>query len=363
MSEQTDRRVTFLLNSFGVGGAERVCHILSNGLADRGWYVDIVTLFQDSPVPFGKFSPSVSHTVLGCRHARTSMLPLSKYILRQKPKLVVPWIYGLAVSVLLLRRLGLGKFSVVPRNVTNMTYFCHFQPSLWQKKVAPFLARFAYSSADHYIAQCESMREDMISHWGIRKSSVSVIPNPVAQDYLSFVLEGEERSSPPELLFVGRLQPPKGIHHLVKILGAIRQKRPDVVLRVIGDGPDRAMLERYALEHEGGGGLIVEGWKNDLPPYYRKASATVLTSDCEGFPNVLLESLAVGTPVVAFDCPSGPREIIRNGVDGYLVEPGNIEQFVIRCLDVMKWPPLQRDTRFSAEKIIDRYENVLLKYC
>ncbi|BFR47555.1 glycosyltransferase [Nitratidesulfovibrio sp. HK-II] len=358
MPKPDRREVTFVLNTLGTGGAERVCHTLSCALASRGWAVTIVTLFQDEPIAFGPLPDSVRHVALDCRHARTSLVPLAAYIRRHQPKLVVPWIYGLAVALTLIRAAGLGNFILLPRNVTAMSAYCRSQRSLWQRKLAPAIARAIYGRADHYIAQCGKMKEEMATEWGIERTRISVIPNPVAECYLAPLPSTAQRATPPELLFVGRLQPPKGIDKLVEAFARARQLRPNLVLRIVGDGPDRTMLERRVRDLGLSGSVILEGWQQGLRPYYLKASATLLTSDCEGFPNVLLESLASGTPTVAFDCPTGPREIIRDKRDGFLVPPGDIQYFAERCVEVLEWPPLEQDRRFAPDVIVDSYETL-----
>lgn len=99
-------------------------------------------------------------------------------------------------------------------------------------------------------------------------------------------------------------------------------------------------------------------------PYYLNANATVLSSLYEGFPNVLIESIALGTPVLAFDCPSGPKEIIENGINGYLVEfkkVGEMAEKIELLIENSFHPDRVKITsdKFLIENVIKHYEKVL----
>ncbi|WP_025675215.1 glycosyltransferase [Salinivibrio socompensis] len=107
-----------------------------------------------------------------------------------------------------------------------------------------------------------------------------------------------------------------------------------------------------------------EGFQTNMIPYYLHARGTLLTSLYEGFPNVLIESIILGTPVVAFDCPSGPREIIQEGVNGYLVDHLSVDDLQKVCRISLKKPLAREAVQASAYKyfcsdVITNYEAIL----
>nr|WP_302051603.1 glycosyltransferase [Vibrio cholerae] len=150
----------------------------------------------------------------------------------------------------------------------------------------------------------------------------SVIYNPVAkhvEDYAKAhdltLVEKQDY-----LLCVGRLEKQKAFHYAIESFAGIVNDFPTLRLKIVGQGSLEQSLKQCAIDFGVADRVDFEGFQADMIPYYLHAKATLLTSLYEGFPNVLIESITLGTPVVAFDCPSGPREIIQDGVNGYLVE-------------------------------------------
>ncbi len=171
------------------------------------------------------------------------------------------------------------------------------------------------------------MVEDFIRLTGIRQK-VQVIHNPVVTPELLQRAEEPlehpwfQPKEPPVLLGVGRLTRQKNFPNLIRAFAEVRKRRP-VRLLILGEGEERASLEdlvrSFGLEGEVG----LPGFVQNPYPYMKRAAAFVLSSDWEGLPTVLIEALALGTPVVATDCPSGPREILQGGRWGRLVPVNN----------------------------------------
>lgn len=196
------------------------------------------------------------------------------------------------------------------------------------------LARLSINNRSLHIALNQSMKKNIITIFKIDESKVFVIANPIPNIFFEQLkLHNPDRFS---LLFVGRLIRMKGIYDLMDIVEDL-DSNIDVV--IVGDG---------ILNHE------VQKWINknselrkidhilstdNISYYYAKANVTVSTSYEEGSPNVLLESLAVGTPVIAYDCNVGPSDIIVQGINGFLVPLGDKSTFVKRVEEstTKKW--------------------------
>ncbi|MBM4144364.1 MAG: glycosyltransferase [Lentisphaerae bacterium] len=168
-------------------------------------------------------------------------------------------------------------------------------------------------------------REAMLEfrrHFPLPDERLSVIPNFC--DHAQLAAEASENPLPAEcealfgrrtVLACGRLRPVKGFGHLIRAFGRVRERRPDARLVIVGDGPCRPELERLAGALGLSGAVAFAGFRKSPPAWIARADVLALTSLSEGFPNVLLEAMALKTPVVAADCIAGPREILAPAGD------------------------------------------------
>jgi|tagenome__1003787_1003787.scaffolds.fasta_scaffold20944454_2 glycosyltransferase involved in cell wall biosynthesis len=128
-----------------------------------------------------------------------------------------------------------------------------------------------------------------------------------------------------EIVAAGRLTPQKGFDLLIDAFAAIAERHADWTLRIHGDGPERDALERRVDALGLSGRIALPGVAGDLESELRRAGIFVLSSRFEGLPMVLLEAMASGLAVAAFDCPSGPRDVIEHGHSGLLVPPRDVD--------------------------------------
>jgi glycosyltransferase involved in cell wall biosynthesis len=189
-----------------------------------------------------------------------------------------------------------------------------------------FLAKYIYKHCYKIVTVSEKIKNKV--EFDYKYHNVKTIYNPVDFDYINKkLIDGKMFSSDQYILAVGNMQNMvKQFDKLIYCYSKSDLVNKNIKLIILGEGAFRCELEKYVreikLEH-----LIIFKGKIDNPfPYYKNAYFTVLSSKNEGFPNVLLESLACSTPVIAFDCLSGPKEIILNKENGLLVENQNLEK-------------------------------------
>jgi glycosyltransferase involved in cell wall biosynthesis len=203
---------------------------------------------------------------------------------------------------------------------------------------------------------------------GYRRHKIDVIPNPVVGRDLTELAAAEVEhpffnSEIPVFVGVGRLVAEKDFATLLQAFSHLRKKRA-ARLALIGDGPLRAALEGAATELGVPEDVAFLGFRTNPYPFMKRAAALVLPSRSEGFGNVLVEALALGTPVVSTDCPHGPAEILDHGRFGVLVPVGDPETMASAMEQILDHPPptslsLERATWFTVSRISSRYLDLI----
>ena len=179
---------------------------------------------------------------------------------------------------------------------------------------------------------------------------IKVIPNP-----LPFYHEEFSKCESKKIISVGRLDSQKGYDILIDVWNIISKKYPDWILEIYGEGPERENLQnkinKLGLEKS----FLLKGAVKNIQDKYLESSIYVMSSRYEGMPMVLLETMACGLPAVSFDCPCGPKDIIRDNEDGFLVSFGNIEQMAEKIEELILDGEKRKLFGKNARKNIQRY--------
>lgn len=364
-------KISLLISGLRGGGAERVCVTVANGLAARGDDVSLTVLNTEEQAYAGQLSLKVRLINLRVGHARTSFFALRRWLLKEQPTLVLVFNHQLAIILVCLRAFMRGKFKIVARNINTLSVRAQHQ-NWWHGTVTNALTRLLYSRVDHVIAQSTGMHADLVENYRISPSRVTTIHNPVSAKFLSYDPDtANPNSAEKVVLYVGRLEKQKGLEDLLSAFSDVVKNQPDAILYLVGTGPEEEHLRNLATTLGITESVHFVGFQTDVVLWYQRASVVVLASHYEGFPNVLVEAVTCGTPVVAFDCPSGPSEIILDGVNGYLIPNRNKAQFALRVTDILGARVAFRPEdvartaeRFSPDVVLDQYEAILRRfYC
>ena len=213
--------------------------------------------------------------------------------------------------------------------------------------------RYLYPWADNIIVTSKGVADDMADYTGLARSRINVVPCPVVPEELfnrripppdhPWFQAGE----PPVILGVGELGPRKDFATLLRAFAKLRRKR-SCRLVIIGKGRDRDRLLAVAKQLGAGKDIDLPGFIPDPYPYMAHAGLLALTSRWEGLGFVLIEALAVGTPVVSTKCPSGPVEILAEGRYGPLVPVGDVDALAHALHDTLNHPLPTRILREAA---------------
>lgn len=364
-----NKKITLLISSLAGGGAEGVCVNIANGLVDNGWQVDLLILHTNNATYLSRVSEKVHLIVLGVNHARYAAWPLLRYIIKLKPERMLVFNYELAVLMMMLRTFFCFNTKVIARNINTFSANTSQPKGFWQQHIIKPLIDYFYSKCDHIINQCQAMRDDLILVFPHLVNKTSVIYNPVAQhiEYYAKANDLSKIEKQDYLLCIGRLETQKAFHYAIAGFAGIANDFPSLRLKIVGQGSLEQSLKQRAIDFGVADRVDFEGFQAEVLPYYLYAKATLLTSLYEGFPNVLIESITLGTPVIAFDCPSGPREIIRQGVNGYLVDYQSVEALQAASKTLLEKKMDGKSVQAAAStylghNIIRMYTNVFSKY-
>lgn len=368
MTSKEPGRVAIFLPDLGGGGAERCNVILANEFASRGVEVDLVVYNADGP--FARLvADDVRLVVLGCRRLETSLLPFCRYVMRERPSVVMASMQHAGIVALLAKRLvGKGRRFIVQYQNTISRDYATFGPAgrFWLRLLGLLLP-----SADAVVAVSKQAAQDIVDTFPRTAGNILYIYNAVSEDAIAQLVD-EPVTHPwfhdpgtPVMLSAGRLVPLKNYQSLLDAFSRVLRVRPARLI-IIGEGTDRSRLVSRAKELGITDSVDFAGFQANPYSFMKNARVFVLSSLQEGLPLVLIEALACGTPVVSTDCPSGPREVLEGGKWGRLVPVGDSRALADAMLATLDDPEdsaalVERARRFSARTIADEYLRLFLE--
>lgn len=365
--------VYLIAGTFRSGGMERVLANKANWLVKHGYEVAVITTDQQGREHFFDYDPKIAFYDLGINYENTNgnllskllqypfkqwkhFLRLSRSLKKLKADVVISMFCNDASFVSMI---GDGSKKVLEIHFSRFKKLQYARSGVWgmidrwrSKKELGTVARF-----DKFVV----LTHEDYTNWGALNNS-QVIPNAC-----TFTCEHPSKLDSHTVIAVGRYEHQKGYDMLLKAWSLLREDLKDWQLHIYGEGGLKDEMIRQIKE------LSITDSVRLLPPTteikraMQESSLLVLSSRYEGFGMVLLEAQTCGLPTISFDCKSGPSEIIDDGVNGYLVEESNVEQFAQRMLDVMNDENLRKkmgalayenSQNFSEERIMQQWDNL-----
>ncbi|MFN6538008.1 MAG: glycosyltransferase family 4 protein [Nostoc sp. EkiNYC01] len=358
-------KITLIIHSLTYGGAERIMSIMANYWSAKGWQITLLT-FNDNKIPdfyldshiiyiplgIAEKSPN---TIIGIWNNFKRIRILRNSIINSNPDVVISFMSKINITTLLATRWL--KMPIIVSERSNPV-----KSSLglnWQK-----LRKLTYLFADKIVFQTQRARDYFPSKL---QNNSCIIPNMVVLPPIK-KQSSEKFSAERSLIAMGRFVPEKGFDLLLQAFAKLKDNYPEWTLTILGDGKLRPELE--SLRHQLGLGDRVHfpGMVNNTYAFLQEAEFFIMSSRFEGFPNALCEAMACGLPVISTDCPSGPREIIRDGIDGILVPNEDVSALAAAMERLMSNEQERKSLaarapeiteRFAVEKIMGMWEEVL----
>jgi len=370
-------KILFLIPDLNTGGAERVLvNILKH--IDRRSFSPSLVLFNKQ----GKLLASVPGDVAiyplkelqgkywyGFQWLNL-LLQFRKLIKRIEPDIVFSFMWYPNAVAVIARITMRTKFGLIVSERTSTSTY----EGTFLNVMRTAILRLLYPSADLIIAPSARMADDLAGICKISRQKIITIHNPVdmqavqTQSLEKFHYENDKKV----ISTIGRLGSEKGFAYFIKAADILRKELTDCKFIIVGEGSERKNLERLIQERGLGDTVELVGFQQNPYKFLSRSTIFVLSSLYEGFPNVLLEALSLGIPSIATRCPTGPDEIITDGVNGILVPVADERALADAIKKLILDEPLRRrlseagkiqSQDFEVKKIVKQFEKAIGDVC
>lgn len=353
-------RVAFVLPTMTGGGVERIRLVLMHGFLERGYAVDLVVAQEDGAL-IELVPPGVTIVRLRQPRFRDVIGPLRRYMRDRRPDVCIVSLWPLT-ALAVLARVGLRG---VPRLILSDHNILTLQYRGAAARILRLSLRATYRRAEALIGVSRDVARDVARLATLKGDRVEVIHNPVPAHVRSDAPPRDPADlwgagTGKRILTVGTLKPFKN-HSLLIDAFAQLARHSDATLAILGDGALRGELEQQVRALGLTGRVLLPGFQIEPHDWYASADLFVLSSNYEGFGNVLVEALHFGLPIVATRCRGGPEEILDGGRFGTLVPVGDAAAMAGAMQAALAAPRLierqrARAADFSVERTLDVYE-------
>lgn len=370
-TESARRSLVFILPTLHGGGAERVVLTILRHLDRRRFDLVLAVLDTRDPAYLSELPSDVTFVDLRCRSVRRAVPAIWRLVWKLRPDVVFSVIAHLNLAMALIKPFFPRGVRVIAREtaVLSHSFRGKVTGAVWYAAYRWFCRQF-----DHVICQSEAMRTELVEEFGLPPDRARVIPNPVDIELVTRLaaealpeaatLMRSDRAGDVHLVAAGRLSEEKGFDLLLAAMAVL--DTPQICLTILGDGPLRAALEAQARNLGVSARLQFVGFQANPYAFFARAHALVLSSRSEAFPNVVLEALACGTPVIATPTPGGLLELLQDRADCVVADELTAASL---ARAIASYPFHQRTNRrigrldeYSAERVGKQYSAVFAAF-
>ena len=343
-------KILIVLPTLGIGGAERVLSFLYNNLNKEKFETQLLIVGKKDSITYNIVEES--SFFLNKRRVLNGVPSIISFIRNNKPDIVFSSV-GHLNTVMGLIAPFFPKTKFVIREASVISAIAKYGKTNFLRD---FLSKVAFKQADKIICQSMDMALDFQKLYTIPKNKIEIINNPITID-IPNKFEKKKESLPTNYITIGRLSKEKGHERILKILSRLTT---NFKYTIIGSGPEKDTIFSQIRELGLDSKVSYIDHTNNVAGFLMRNDFFLQGSYVEGFPNALLESCAVGIPVIAFDVPGGTKEIVEHGFNGFLVE--NEDEY-LDCLSTNKiWNSCtireNIQNKFSKTTILDKYETM-----
>jgi starch synthase (maltosyl-transferring) len=351
--------VALVITDLDVGGAERALTALAVGLDRRRWMPTVICL--DRP---GKLADVLEQNGIPTfclnaqpRHPLRMLSRLRRTLRTVNPAVAQSFLFHANVATKLVAASAVVRCVVGGIRVAERRTNAHLRLDRWTQRLSTGA-----------VCVSEGVRRFSVEFGGIDPERLIVIPNGIDPGPYDSARPAERATfgiheGVPLAIFVGRLDPQKGVDILMAAAEIVRKQRPEASLMLVGDGPERSRWETRSAGWPGSIHLL--GHRDDVPSLLAMADLLILPSRWEGMPNVVLEAMAARRAVIGTDI-EGTNELIIPGETGWLVPPDDSRSLANAWLDAIRDPArlqqfglagrLRVETHFTTEQVVAQYD-------
>ncbi|MGY0392428.1 glycosyltransferase [Bizionia sp. KMM 8389] len=349
--------IVFVLPSLAAGGAERILSYVAQNLDVNQFKVTLlVTGFEKDTV----YKMNGLHIkYLNKTRVLKAFGSLFNYFKKHKPDIVVSSIFHLNTMIASMAPF-FKKTKFVSREANVLSVLDKHNPST-NAIFIKYLIIIAYRLVDCVICQSKDMQNDMVSNYSVPKSKTVLINNPITKNF-KVKPKNQNTNHPLQLITIGRLSKEKGHDRLIKVLSEVNFP---FNYTLIGSGNEKDSIFEQLTNSNLHNKTTYINYTSEVEKYLAASDVFLQGSYVEGFPNVLIESCVVGTPVLAFNAPGGLDEIIESGKNGFVVN--NSKEFLEQLNQIHNKNPFIPDIvsktvkdKFNSTKIINEYTALFL---
>ena len=340
------------------GGTERMTALLANALSktDTVW---VISLQMRENCIFFPMESDVTHFQLRQENGKFGLFKQILEIRAFLRKNNIDWVINVDVGTCIY---GISASFGIKSKVITWEHSNFYNN--WGYRWFPHFRRFAAKYSDVMVVLTEKDKENYQKNIPSKKP-VYVIANPAEKHDFLFDVESKM------ILSAGLLLPIKGYDRAIQAATKVLPRHPDWKWVICGEGCERARLEKLIAEAHIEQQFLLKGTMQNMNEQYQKAAFYVMTSQMEGLPMVLLEAKSWGLPIVSFDIMTGPSDIIRNGENGYLVSPNDVDMLAEKIEMLICSKELRKQfseqsqvdmEKFNFENIVSQWHNILTLY-
>lgn len=309
-------KILFVSGNLCNGGAQRVIAVISSGLANMGHDVSLVLYARNE----NEYKVSENIKIYSIANSYSDYCKISKFKrilkLRELVKNVNPDVavgfleggYGLYLASIGLGFPKIASARIDPRLIIRNNSFRGHIDNFW------------FNHADAVVLQSESQLNGITNINWKRKT---VIENPINDSVFLYPEHDYDRECA-NIVMAGRLTEQKNYMMVLQAMKEVHRKWPKVKLNIFGKGDKKKELDEFIVNNGMKEYIFLRGWTNDTLQEFQNGDIFILSSNFEGMPNSLMEAMALGLPCIATDCPTGPSDLIDNGINGFLIPVGDV---------------------------------------